>query len=130
MTSNRLDIRGILRDPSLAPDLHARAVAGILSRLTHTPHTIAMSAPYSIDVDGTEYIRADAVNNPAHCIQTAQDYETRHRSFELMQRHGGGFCQRLAAAWFAADTGNKARIEAAFPDYLAEYGPESEFWGK
>jgi hypothetical protein len=56
------------------------------------------------------------------------DYETRHRSFELMSRHGGGFCQRLAAAWFAADTGNKARIEAAFPDYLAEYGPGGDFW--
>ena len=85
-------------DPLLAPVLRARAVAGILSRLTHTPHTIPM------------------------------DYETRHRSFELMSRYGGGFCQKLAAAWFAADTGNKARIETAFPDYLAEYGPESDFW--
>jgi hypothetical protein len=65
-------------------------------------------------------------HTPHHVV--SMDYETRHRSFELMSRHGGGFCQKLSAAWFAADTGNKARIEAAFPDYMAEYGPDSQFW--
>lgn len=56
------------------------------------------------------------------------DYDTRHKTFELMSRYGGGFCQKIAAAWFVADTRNKQRIETAFPDYLAEYGPGSDFW--
>ena len=78
---------------------HARAVAGILSRRTYTPHTLP-----------------------------PMDYETRHKTFELMEKFGGGFCRKLAAAWFVADGRNKQRIETAFPDYLAEYGPESNFW--
>jgi hypothetical protein len=58
------------------------------------------------------------------------NYETRFATFDLMQKYGGGFCQKLAAAWFAADTQNKERIESAFPDYLAEYGPGGYFWGR
>jgi hypothetical protein len=124
---SRLDIKGILRDPLLGPELQARAVAGILSRLTHTPHV--MSAPYSVDVDGTEYIRADAVSNPPHTIPSL-DYDTRHTIFETMEKFGGGFCRKLAVTWFAADTRNKERIETAFTDYVTQYGPEGEFWGK
>lgn len=30
----------------------------------------------------------------------------------------GGFAEKLALAWFAADSGNKARVEAAFPELL------------
>lgn len=51
------------------------------------------------------------------------------RTFEAMQQHGGGFCQKLAAAWMAADGGNKQRIESAFPHLLQEYGPTSPYFG-
>jgi len=51
-----------------------------------------------------------------------------HRSFEAMQRHGGGFCSALATAWFKADGGNKARIEAAFPHLLDQFGPGTRFY--
>jgi hypothetical protein len=122
--TKRLDIKGILRDPLLGPELQARAVAGILSRLTRTPHI--MSAPYSIDVDGTEYIRADAFGFTLPPL----DYDTRHKIFETMEKFGGGFCRKLAATWFAADTPNKERIETAFPDFMAQYGPGSQFWDK
>lgn len=53
----------------------------------------------------------------------------RHRTFEAMQRHGGGFCQKLATAWFAADGGNKLRIEQAFPHLMEDYGPGSPYFG-
>jgi hypothetical protein len=85
-----------------------------------------MSAPYSINVDGQEYILAQALTTPAHQMQLP--YDTRHRIFETMDRFGGGFARKLAAAWFVADTGNKHRIETAFPHLMDAYGPESEFW--
>ena len=51
-----------------------------------------------------------------------------HRTFEAMQRYGGGFCGKLAQAWFAADPRNKARIEQAFPELLDDFGPGSAFF--
>jgi hypothetical protein len=33
-------------------------------------------------------------------------------------------------AWYAADDRNKQRIEAAFPDYMADYGPSGSFWNR
>lgn len=50
-----------------------------------------------------------------------------HRTWELAQQYGGGFVSALAVAWFKADRGNKARIEAAFPHLIEEYGPGSHF---
>lgn len=51
-----------------------------------------------------------------------------HRTFIAMERHGGGFCAALAAAWFKADGANKARIEGAFPHLLDSFGPDSKFF--
>jgi hypothetical protein len=51
-----------------------------------------------------------------------------HRTFETMEKWGGGFCKKLAAAWLHADQGNRARIENAFPHLLEEYGPEGKFY--
>jgi hypothetical protein len=51
-----------------------------------------------------------------------------HRTFLAIERHGGNFCAALANAWYKADAGNKARIEAAFPDLLERYGPDSNFF--
>lgn len=60
-------------------------------------------------------------------IDTLSSLE-RHRTFETMQKHGGGFCAALAAAWFIGDTHNRARIELAFPHLLNQYGPHSRFY--
>ncbi len=38
-----------------------------------------------------------------------------------MRRHGGVFVRALAQAWAFADDANRARIETAFADLLAEY---------
>lgn len=51
-----------------------------------------------------------------------------HRTFVSMELHGGGFCAALAKAWYKADAGNKARIEAAFPHLLKAFGPDSKFF--
>jgi hypothetical protein len=51
-----------------------------------------------------------------------------HRTFAAMQKHGGGFCSRLASAWYAADGANKARIERAFEHLLTDFGPQSRFY--
>lgn len=51
-----------------------------------------------------------------------------HRTFTAIRSHGGGFCARLAEAWFHADAHNRARIAEAFPDLLVKYGPSSPFY--
>jgi len=39
---------------------------------------------------------------------------TQHEKLELRQQNCGGFEYRLIDAWYAADSGNKARLEEAF----------------
>jgi len=51
-----------------------------------------------------------------------------YRTFLAMELHGGSFCAALANAWYKADAGNKARIEAAFPHLLKAFGPDSKFF--
>lgn len=48
-----------------------------------------------------------------------------HRTWVAIERNGGGFCERLARAWFHADDRNKARLNDAFAHLLTEYGPGS-----
>lgn len=38
-----------------------------------------------------------------------------------MLQFGGSFVKALAAAWRLADESNSAKIEAAFPEYIAKY---------
>jgi len=39
---------------------------------------------------------------------------TQHERLEERQTHCGGFEYRLIDAWYAADNGNKARLQEAF----------------
>lgn len=50
------------------------------------------------------------------------------RTFLAMERHGGGFCEKLAQAWYAADGSNKQRLEGAFPHLLEQFGPNSSYF--
>ena len=50
-----------------------------------------------------------------------------HHTFAAMEQHGGGFCRALAQAWYVADLSNKARIEAAFPHLVEDFGPNSPY---
>ena len=59
---------------------------------------------------------------------TTTDRMQLHQTFEAMERNGGGFCSKLARAWFAADPRNKARIEQAFPELLQDFGPGSRLF--
>jgi hypothetical protein len=47
-------------------------------------------------------------------------------AFHLMEALGGGFASRLAKAWFYADSGNRTRIEAAFPEMIGRYAAMAE----
>jgi hypothetical protein len=51
-----------------------------------------------------------------------------HRTWVAIERNGGGFCERLARAWFHGDDRNKARLNAAFPELLNDFGPGSYFY--
>ena len=43
---------------------------------------------------------------------------TQHERLSLRQTHCGSFEFALIAAWFKADTGNKARLEEAFKNTM------------
>lgn len=42
-----------------------------------------------------------------------------------LERFGGGFCAALGDAWIKADSHNRNRLAAAFPDLIKDYGPGS-----
>ena len=44
----------------------------------------------------------------------------------VAEKVGGSFAQKIAAAWFVADSGNKAKLEGAFGDLLVKYAK----WGE
>ena len=56
------------------------------------------------------------------------NYETRFKTFQTIEKYGGGFCQKLALAWYAADDRNKQRIEGAFAHLMADFGPGSSYY--
>lgn len=45
----------------------------------------------------------------------------KHKTAEAMEQHGGGFAKAIAAAWFKADSQNKAKLEAAFDELFLCY---------
>ena len=51
-----------------------------------------------------------------------------HRTWVAIERNGGGFCERLARAWFHGDSRNRERLNAAFPELLQDFGPGSYFY--
>lgn len=51
-----------------------------------------------------------------------------HRTWVAIERNGGGFCERLARAWFAGDARNRERLNTAFPELLRDFGPGSYFY--
>jgi len=45
-----------------------------------------------------------------------------------MRTYGGGFAQHIGQAGHAADSYNKQRLMAAFPDLFEKFGPGSSFY--
>ena len=46
---------------------------------------------------------------------------------ERMQLFGGSFVKALAEAIRLADRSNKQKLFSTFPEYVEEYGPNSQF---
>jgi hypothetical protein len=49
------------------------------------------------------------------------NWNDRIKTIQAMKECGCSFVRRLAAAWQCADDENSAKIEAAWPEYLAKY---------
>ena len=47
---------------------------------------------------------------------------------EALKEYGGHFCRGLAVALERADSANTRRLLAAFPELLADYGPDGPFY--
>ena len=52
--------------------------------------------------------------------------DANHRAAALMQKRGGGFASALGLAYHRADSGNQARILAAFPELFARFRRDEE----
>jgi hypothetical protein len=47
-----------------------------------------------------------------------------------MENYGGGFASRIAAAYYVADLGNRAKLLSTFEDLFRRYGPDSTYYCK
>jgi len=54
------------------------------------------------------------------------DSPTNREIVDQMRETGGSFARALAAAWYKADSSNKDRIQAAFPDLWIRYAHAAE----
>ncbi len=48
----------------------------------------------------------------------------------MMETLGGGFVKALVNLWYAADSSNKPRVRAAFPEYFERYKHLYTEWKK
>jgi hypothetical protein len=53
--------------------------------------------------------------------------DERAATVQAMGSFGGGFVTALATAFYRADSANARKLEAAFPEMVAKYGPRSHF---
>jgi hypothetical protein len=56
--------------------------------------------------------------------EVMDDVERKDRMIDAanrMMEYGGGFASSIGAAWFRADSGNRAKLEGAFPELFERY---------
>lgn len=53
---------------------------------------------------------------------------TYENPIDLMHRTGGSFAQSIAQAYFHADSSNRLRLHAAFPELFAKYEQQFNQW--
>lgn len=64
--------------------------------------------------------RADAASERVE-PPSSMTHDERLGIMKAMLTHGGGFVRALGAAMFRADDENLRKLEAAFPEYIAQY---------
>jgi len=66
--------------------------------------------------------RLAAIVTPVRVSEfTALPEERKYEIVHQMRERGGSFAQALADAWFKADSENRAKLEAAFPQLFDSY---------
>lgn len=55
----------------------------------------------------------------------SENHDAWLQTAENMVAYGGSFAGFIGKAMFVADVGNRQRIEDAFPEMLAKYGPDN-----
>lgn len=55
------------------------------------------------------------------------NHDELHATLLCMERFGGTFCTKLAAAMRYADPNNRQKILNAFPEIVEKYGPTGPF---
>jgi hypothetical protein len=54
-------------------------------------------------------------------------YDEVYQMIFRMEKYGGSFVKALAEAFKVADPTNRQKLIDAFPNYVNEYGPNSQF---
>ncbi len=55
--------------------------------------------------------------------------ESTIKTVDLMHKFGGSFASALANTYRCADSINRCKIYATWPELFEEYGPNGIFWG-
>lgn len=55
-------------------------------------------------------------------------HDERVYTVRAMKTYGGSFVRALGECMMMADEDNAKKLEAAFADYFAKYGPGSDMW--
>lgn len=58
--------------------------------------------------------------------EMVREYDKVMATAEAMQKTGGSFVAALGVALMKADTANRAKIQAAFPEYIERYRTVAE----
>lgn len=52
----------------------------------------------------------------------------RYTMYQAMTSYGGGFITALCHTYQAADSFNQSKLDQAFPEVIAKYGPAGDFY--
>ncbi len=76
----------------------------------------------------SQYWRGGNFHAPKFYDDKIMTEDEKYWTILAMEKFGGSFVKALANALRCADMSNTVKIYNAWPDYLKEYGPGSEFY--
>lgn len=87
--------------------------------LGNRSHVVTLAGALDVFTQGWHAGRADLLAEQAKAVPfRPPNFE---ETLDMMELTGGSFVRALAAAMYRADAPNRAKLVAAFPEYLREY---------
>ena len=83
-----------------------------------TGHSLECEAEHSAAIAGGVFLQSGPVLSGDELLYTTR----------AMRSFGGSFVQHIGSALQVADSSNAVRLQQAFPELIAKYGPGSDFY--